>query len=365
MSNIFDYLEWRDISLKKVEFNEIDNLILSRLSYFPFDGIVEENEVITIKECYQKYKTNGTVGRILQDEDIDLFPKLANSERFGGLKLTNYINKLDPVQEKQFSAITVLMPDDTIYVAYRGTDNTIIGWKEDFNMSFSEFVPAQTDAVSYLEGVAEKYANRIRVGGHSKGGNLAVYAAAFCKESVKYRILNVYNNDGPGFCDKVVESKQYKEILEKVHTYIPQTSIIGRLLNHEEKTTILKSEEIGIMQHDLYSWQVLGDRFVRDEQTDSSKFIDKTITDWLKAVNPKQREVFIDTFFEILTATGAKTLSEISSNKVTSVKTMIKTYQDIDSESKEIMLKTLKAFLEIGKSNIVIKKPNINLIHKV
>ena len=248
MSNILDYLDWRDISLKKVEFNEIDNLILSRLSYFPFDGIVEEDELITIKESYQKYKNNGTVGRILQEEDIDLFPRLANSERFGNLKLTNYINKLDPIQEKQFSAITIIMPDDTIYVAYRGTDNTIIGWKEDFNMSFCELVPAQIDAVSYLEDVAEKYVNKIRVGGHSKGGNLAVYAATFCKEFVKARIINVYNNDGPGFCDKVIKSKQYKEILEKVHTFIPQTSIIGRLLNHEEKTTILKSEEIGIMQ---------------------------------------------------------------------------------------------------------------------
>lgn len=355
MANIFDYMDWRDISLEKIEFNEIDNLILSRLSYFPFDGLIKENEEITIKESYERYKKIGTTGRILQKEDIDLFPVLANSVRFGKMKITNYINKLDPIQEKQFSAITILMPDDTIYVAYRGTDNTIIGWKEDFNMSFSDLVPAQTDAVSYLEKIAEKYENKIRVGGHSKGGNLAVYAAAFCKQKTQERIINVYNNDGPGFCEKVVNSKEYKEILSRVHTYIPQTSIIGRLLNHEEETIILKSTETGIMQHDLYSWQVLGDKFVRDEQTDSSKFIDKTITDWLKAVNPEQREIFIDTFFEILNATGAKTLSEIGSNKVLSIKTMLKTYQDIDQETKEIMLKTLKIFINIGKSNFTIK----------
>ncbi len=356
MSNIFDYLDWRDIDLKKVEFNEIDNLILSRLSYFPFDDIVTENEEITIKESYERYKARGTTGRILQEEDIELFPKLANSERFGNMKLTNYTNKLDPIQEKQFSAITILMPDNTIYVAYRGTDNTIIGWKEDFNMSFSYLVPAQTDAVNYLENVAKKYLNKIRVGGHSKGGNLAVYASAFCDKKIKDRIINVYNNDGPGFCEQVINSKEYKEILEKVHTYIPQTSIIGRLLNHEEKTTILKSEEIGIMQHDLYSWQLLGDKFIRDEQTNSSKYIDKTITDWLKAVEPNQREFFIDKFFEILNATGAKTLSEISNNKLASAKAIIKTYQDIDPESKEIMIKTLKIFIDIGKNNIGIKR---------
>lgn len=357
MANIFDYMDWRDISLQNVEFNEIDNLVLSRLSYFPFDGIIQDNEEITVRESYERYKTNGTTGRILQEEDIQLFPKLASSRRFGDLKLTNYINKLDPVQEKQFSAITILMPDNTIYVAYRGTDNTIIGWKEDFNMSFSELVPAQADAVSYLENVSEKYSNKkILVGGHSKGGNLAVYAAAFCNEGVKERIISVYNNDGPGFCSEVVESNQYKEILKKVHTYIPQTSIIGRLLNHQEETIILKSKEIGIMQHDLYSWQLLGDKFIRDEQTDSSKFIDKTITDWLKAVSPEQREIFIDTFFEILNATGAKTLSEIGSNKILSVRTMLKTYQNIDPETKDIMLKTLKVFIDIGKSNLIIKK---------
>lgn len=361
VANIFDYMDWRDISIKKVEFNEIDNLILARLSYFPFDGIIKENEEITIKESYDRYKNNGTTGRILQKEDIDLFPILANSTRFGNMKITNFINKLDPIQEKQFCAITIIMPDDTIYVAYRGTDNTIIGWKEDFNMSFSDLVPAQIDATSYLENIAEKYNNKIRVGGHSKGGNLAVYAASFCKDSVKNRIINVYNNDGPGFCEKVIKSREYEEILDRVQTFIPQTSIIGRLLNHEEKTTILKSTETGIMQHDLYSWQVLGDKFVKDEQTNSSKLIDKTITDWLKAVSPEQREIFIDTFFEILNATGAKTLSEIGSNKVLSIRTMLKTYQDIDQETKEIMLRTLKIFMEIGRNNFVtIHSRNVN-----
>lgn len=241
MPNIFDYMQWRDLNLNKVEFNEIDNLILARLSYFPFDGLIDKNEEITIEESYKRYLERGTTGRILQKEDIDLFPILANSVRFGKMKLSNYVNKLDEIQEKQFSAITIKMPDNTLYVSYRGTDNTVIGWKEDFNMSFSELVPAQVDAVNYLENVAKAHRNAIRVGGHSKGGNLAVYAATFCNEKTQRKIINVYNNDGPGFCDKVVESKEYKIILNRVHTYIPKSSIIGRLLNHKEKTTILES----------------------------------------------------------------------------------------------------------------------------
>lgn len=352
MANIFDYMNWRDLKLEQVEFNEIDNLILARLSYFPFDGYLQEGEEITLKEAYRRYQEMGTTGRILQQEDIDLYPILANSTRFGNVKLCHYTNKIDPVQEKQFSAITILLEDGTMYVAYRGTDNTIVGWKEDFNMSFSELVPAQTDAVAYLEKVAKQYKRKIRVGGHSKGGNLAVYAAAFCSPKIQKRIINVYNNDGPGFGDKVINNEAYQKILNKVHTYIPQTSIIGRLLNHQEETTILKSTETGIMQHSLYSWQVLGGEFVKDELTNSSEFIDKTITNWLKQVTPEQRGKFIDTIFEILNTTQAETLSDIKTKVFANAKTMVKTYQNLSQEDKKIMTKTIEEFLKIGKNNI-------------
>lgn len=360
MSNILDYITWRgDLTISADGFNEIDNLILSRLSYFPFDGLIDNEEEITIEESYKRYNERGTTGRILQEEDIELFPAISNSKRFGKIKITRYVNKLDVESEKQFSAITIILPDNTIYVAYRGTDNTVIGWKEDFNMSFSELVPSQIDAANYLDSIAKKYKYKIRVGGHSKGGNLAIYAATFCNSKTQKRIINVYNNDGPGFCDKVVASKEYKNILDKVHTYIPQTSIIGRLLNHKEKITILKSTQTGIMQHDLYSWQVLGTSFVKDELTNSSEFIDQTITNWLKEVEPEQREKVIDIFFEILNTTEVETLSEFSSNKFTNAITMLRSYKNVDEESKEIMTKTLYAFFKVAKSNIKISKPKI------
>ncbi len=355
MANIFDYMKWRDISLKKVEFNEVDNLILSRLSYFPFDGIINKDEEITIKEAYARTKALGTTGRTLQAEDIDLYPVLAKSIRFGNCKLTKFVNKIELEAEKQFAAITVILPDDTIYVSFRGTDNTIIGWKEDFNMSFSELVPSQIDSVKYLEDVAKKYKNKLRVGGHSKGGNLAVYASAFSNEETKKQIIEIYNNDGPGFSDKVIGSKEYNEILSKVHTYIPQTSIIGRLLKHKEKTTIVKSTETGIMQHDLYSWQVLGDKFVRTKQTNYSDFIDTTITNWLKEVSPEQREEFIDTWFNILNSTNVKTVNELSSKWFRNVGTMVKTYNNLSPETKKMMTKTLSALLRAGRNNITRK----------
>lgn len=343
MANIFDYMAWRDLDLEKVEFNEIDNLILARLSYFPFDNIVEEEKEISIKDAYKKTVKNGTTGRTLQAEDNDLYPILANSVRFGNLKITGFVNKLDPIAEKQFAAITVILPNDTIYVSYRGTDNTIVGWKEDFNMSFSDLVASQTEAVKYLENIAKRYPNKqILVGGHSKGGNLAIYASVFCNDNIQKRIIKVYNNDGPGFSDKIVESPRYAKMIKKVHTYIPQTSIIGMLLNHKEATTIIKSTQIGIMQHDLYTWQVLGDKFITAELTNSSKFIDKRITNWLREVSPEQRSEFFDVLFEILNSTKAKTLSEVSSNLFSSTKAMVTTYKNLSPESKKVLAQTLR-----------------------
>ncbi len=352
MPNIFDYLQWRDLKLSQVKFNEIDNLILSRLAYFPLDNIINIDTKLSIKEAYEKYLSIKSKGRILLEEDSQLFPVLANSIRFGEMQLVDYVNKIDIKQEEQFSAVTILMPDDTIYVSFRGTDNTIVGWKEDLNMSFQELIPAQTTAKKYLNKVAKKHDGPIRVGGHSKGGNLAIYASAFCNTDIQNRIIKVYNNDGPGFCDKIIDSEEYKKIISKVHTYIPQSSIIGRLLNHKEETTILESSQTGIMQHDLYTWQVLGDKFIKAKLTNSSEIIDKTISDWLNNVSIEQRRLCIYILFEILNSTKAETLSEIKENKIDNMRAMIKTYKNVDEESREIITKALNELLKIGRSNI-------------
>ena len=163
---------------------------------------MKKEEELTIEELSKRFeKADKNKLEILWPDDSDLLPLLGQSKRFGKMIATDFLNKFDPEQEKQFSAITVLLPDDTIFISYRGTDNTIIGWKEDFNMSFKSHIASQLDSVKYINDIAKKYQNNIRIGGHSKGGNLAVYAAVFADEEVKTRIINVYNNDGPGFAD--------------------------------------------------------------------------------------------------------------------------------------------------------------------
>ena len=363
MANVCDYVRWRgDLTLEQSEFNEIDNLILARFSYFPFDKIIRENEIATIKELSRRFSNQDvTKLPILWKEDVELFPLMGNSKRFGGMLATKYINKIDAEQEKQFSAITVLMPDGTIYVSYRGTDNTIVGWKEDFNMSFKSHIASQISAKQYLEEIAKEYpSSKIIIGGHSKGGNIAVYAATFASKEVKDRIINVYNNDGPGFCEDVIETAEYQEILPRVHTYIPQSSIIGRLMNHKEKYTIVESVQRGIMQHDLYSWQVLGKEFVTLKKlTNESEFIDKTIKDWLENVEPEKREQVIDAVFEILNTTEAQTMKELKANWFANAKTILGTYKNIDSDTKEMVWQTVNELLKVAKNNIFEELPKI------
>ena len=365
MANIFDYIQWRDLSIEKVEFNEIDNLILARLSYFPLDGVVNGEEEISITEAYEKYEKLENKGRILQQEDTTLFPILAKSTRFGKMKLTNYINKIDPKQEKQFSAVTILMPDNTIYVAYRGTDNTIVGWKEDFNMSFKAHIASQRDSAQYVNEIAKRYKQKIRIGGHSKGGNLAVYAAAFANKTVKNRIINVYNNDGPGFIEEITDTNEYKEAINKVHTYIPQSSVIGRLLNHEEKYTIVQSVQKGLMQHDLYSWQLEGKKLVSlAEVTNGSQFVDKTIKEWLKEIEPRQREIVVDAIFEIINTTDANSFKEIKEKLFTDMRIMLKKYQSLDDESKKMIMEFFQTLIRTAKNTAIGEIPAFNKTNK-
>ncbi len=355
MANIFDYIQWRgDLSLSKDEFNEIDNLILSRFAYFPFDEIIKEDEIVTIKELSERFqKKDINKMTILWENDIKLFPAMGSSKRFGELKATKYINKINTEKEKQFSAITVIIPDNTIYISFRGTDNTIVGWKEDLNITFKSHIPSQIEAVEYLEEVTKEYPNKIRIGGHSKGGNLAVYAAAFTSENIKKRIINIYNNDGPGFNDEIIETKEYKEIIEKVNTYIPQDSVFGRLLNHKEKYTVVESTQKGFMQHDLYSWQLLGNKFIHlKEVTNGSKFIDKSIKDWFEQIDAEKREQIIDIIFQVINTTKVETISELSTHWLLNAKIILNSYKNIEQENKKMILETLSALFKIIKDNI-------------
>ncbi|NLL49552.1 MAG: DUF2974 domain-containing protein [Firmicutes bacterium] len=357
MSNLFDYLKWRgDLSLEQVPLNDIDSLILSRLSYLPFDGIAPSSlaSTITVAEAAEQIlqREDPEEGLIMK-MDLPFLQEIAESQRFAKLGLCGYTNQVDPDAEKQFAALVIRLLPGLSYVSYRGTDLSLAGWKEDFNMSFCTPVPAQIDAVRYLNDVADAVPGTLCVGGHSKGGNLAVYAASFCRPEVQDRVRFVHNHDGPGFDSSVLASDGYQRITQKIRTFIPQSSVVGMLLQHEEDYYVVRSSQVGLMQHDPFSWEIQRDQFVYlDEVTDQSKFVDRMLKSWLTQLSPEQREQFVDTLFSILQETNATTLKELTLNWHRNAGIVLKSFREMDETMRQNLHHALGLLLEAAKENV-------------
>lgn len=339
MTNILDYIKWRgDLLMERVPFCDVDAVILSQLSYTRLTGVVTENfwgEPVTIEAAAKIVLEEPE--RLKQNEDEELWQLVMESDRFKDLVLTGYVDRFDIAAEKQFSAVTALMPEGKAAVVYRGTDLTIVGWKEDFNMSFADYVPAQEEAVAYMNTAGKNLPDREFVlCGHSKGGNLAVYGGAFCTPELQQRICSVRSFDGPGFSEENVEKAGMKAILPKTRTFLPQSSVVGMLLEHEEEFTVIHSRSIGLMQHDLYTWEIMGGRFVVEEETtDSSQFIDKALKQWLQNMPKDKREGFVETVFSILDDCNAVTLKELFSRK--NALTVMKNLKEMEAEERELI----------------------------
>ena len=346
MADIFDYIYWRgDLTFSKAPFCEVDGVILARLSYQLFEKILEKGEKITVKAAAKRILSLPDLENIIRvKNDVRFLEELAKSKRFSGLKLSDFVSRTDKETQTQFSAITAEITKDLRFIAFRGTDNTIIGWKEDFNMGVMMPVPSQLEAVEYVNTVMRWKRGKLRLGGHSKGGNLAIYAAVFAKPSIQRKVVKVYNNDGPGFTKEMIESEAYRKMLPQIQTIVPQHSLVGMLLWQEEEYLVVCSSQTGIMQHDAMSWQVEGKCFVTcPSLSANSKNFHEAITSWLEGLSAKEREKFVDTLFELITASGAKTLSDINADILRSANATIKMFGTLDAGTKGLLLKILKA----------------------
>ena len=353
MANINDYIKWRgDIDLDVSPLNEVDIMILSRFSYLPFQ-MVKHNEEETIASIAKKFK-NFDVKELNMPGDKALSLNIVNAKRFANIKVTDFRLNTDMEAEKQFAAITMHLPSGELFISYCGTDNTLVGWKEDFNLSFMMHIPAQLEAVEYLKNIAKKYPKKkIYLAGHSKGGNVAVYAAVFAPKMIQKRIKMVVNHDGPGFDKKIINSDEYKAVLDKIYTYIPQSSVIGMLLEHEEKYKDVKSVEKGIMQHDIYSWQVLGTKIIQlKELTNGSKVVDKSLKNWLKKTTPKQRKTVVDIIYSLVGTTDALTTRDFAAAKLKNITTIMKSYKDLDDKDKEMVRTMLNKLFFAAKETV-------------
>ena len=292
MANLVDYIYWRgDLPFSTVPFNELDNLVLSMASYVDFGGIVPESFARyqpTLREAMELYrqKTGGRfrLGLLIPDSTMEIMTAAAASKRFGDIHLTAYRNEIDHEKVLQFSAVTFLLPDSVAFVAFRGTDDTITGWKEDLNLCLSAPIPAELRATSYLREVAAFFDGTVFVGGHSKGGHLAVRAASEVPATIQKRIAAVFSNDGPGFHKDFFDSTGYLHIREKTTTYIPQSSIIGTLLDQDTSRCVyIRSTGTGPLQHNAISWVAGPTGFERlDKRTRFAEQSDEAISLWLE-----------------------------------------------------------------------------------
>ena len=363
MANLFDYLTWRgDVTFDMSPVNEVDCLLFSWLSYVDFQEIVpsEFNRGISIKKASKLFLEKYNLEKILA-ESLSFtrtsglaLKKSADTERFEKVRMMGFRNEIDYTNDSQFAAVTFQLDPGTAVVTFRGTDDTIVGWKEDFNMCFMPQVPAQKKALEYLEEAGAKIRGKIYVCGHSKGGNLAVYSACLAKKKIRDRIVRVYNFDGPGFGDETVLGENSGEILKRTESYTPSESIVGMLLNHVSNYTVIRSTQKNVMQHDAASWMIEGKHFVTaDEVEEASKVFDETMKNWLKQMSDEERAQFIDALFKILSANEAKTTTDIGSDVLKSGFGMLKEYNSLSKESRTMLRKFTGVFLKEGTESII------------
>ena len=365
---LFDYLKWRnDVSLRAAPFNEIDNVVLSYLAYADFGELLHEpKQHVSIETCLKRFCEKHDMAEVRESKHFIeraplLLEEMVRGARFRGTKVAHFREVFDKEKVQQFAALVFLLPDGTKYVSFRGTDLSITGWKEDFLMSFTAETEGAKEAVSYLNEVAACVEGDLILGGHSKGGNFAMFAAAFCDDAVKERILKVYNNDGPGFREEIVRSAAYRELLPKITNIVPQTSIIGRLLSNEAAHTVVKSTAAGIFQHDVTTWEVTKDKFVRAEPDAFSDFVEKSLGTWLETMDDEARKSLVETVFSMIEMTEAETFVEFGENLFKNTGLIIKGFGKLPKEKRSELTAALGGLAEAGRATVLDKMPKITL----
>lgn len=354
---VFDYVDWRgDLSFAQDPFNEVDSVILSMVCFLDFTDIVpapHESGSISLRDAMaqmpREYEGERRLGAILPDDILYMSHLAAESERFGDAELFAFENTIDEEKEMQFGALSFRLSDGSLFVAFRGTDDTIVGWKEDFNMTFLSHVPAQERAAAYLNEIAARHTGSIRTGGHSKGGNLAIWSAVHCNAGFRSRILQAYSNDGPGFTAEMLASEAYQSMRDRCINYVPQSSLVGMLLEHDENYRIIYSDKSGLMQHDPYSWAVWRNRYLYvDGRSTFGEQSDAAIRKWLNSMTADEKRELVGDLFSVLESTGAKTLTELSRNKKDVMVSVVKTLTEMEKPRRQRINRLLARFLAAG-----------------
>ena len=317
MANIFDYLtDVQYDSFYDIPLNELDVLALTELTYLSFDNLLDESDNRLLDVAT---RVPRDINVLTNKERLQLLDQLSTHKRFKNSKLSNFVNDIDEELQKQFAAMTYRLNLDTYLIVFRGTDDSIIGWKEDFHMTYMKEIPAQKHALQYLQDFFAQHPNqKVVLAGHSKGGNLAVYAASQLDPLLQKNIVAVYTFDAPGLHKELTETAGYQNMMERTKVFVPQGSIIGMILEIPDKKIVVRSTALGgIAQHDTFSWQVEDKHFVQLDETNSdSQQVDTTFKEWVETVPDTELQLYFDLFFGIILDAGISSINDLSSFKV-------------------------------------------------
>ncbi|MBF1725074.1 MAG: DUF2974 domain-containing protein [Streptococcus sp.] len=348
MKNMLDYIkEFGHVSFEERAFSEIDALVLTELEYLPLEKVVPSDEngenFVTVKEIAEymqehKQELFDENPMMITEERHEVSQVIAEAPRFQSLKFFGVVSVWDKDTTKQFAAVTVEVEPSVRLVVFRGTDETLIGWKEDFLMTYSPLVAAQTDAKEYLAKQASLWDGDLMISGHSKGGNLAIYAAATQVEDVQLRIVDIFCFDSPGLYRSVLETKGYQNIVPLAMRYIPQDSLVGLMLESEVPYVIVKSNATGAMQHSAMTWEIEDGQFIKMEKlTKNSQLNDQTFKKWTESVSDEELELFWNVFFELLFSVGIDTVNDLYGEFMHYVQEFLKAAGNMDEEKRELL----------------------------
>lgn len=358
MKNMIDYVLSEKRTFEEKAFSVVDSLVLSQMAYIKFDkfvtGLSDTLLAVPVCEIASREDVNNLFINVRDSQSNNkLFWSFVESPRFKDTRLLYYVNHLDDAEEKQFSAVTFQLADDSVYLAFRGTDATVIGWKEDLNMTFTSPVPSQEEGTDYVNFVANKVAGKLRLGGHSKGGNIAVYAAIYCEPSIKDRIEQIYSHDGPGLRASIFESTDYLYIKDRINKTIPQSSIIGMLLYHQEQYSVVKSSRILFMQHDPFSWLIEDGNFhYLPAISKSAVFLNGTLKEWLNLYDDQERELFINTLFQVIHASGATSVYDLNEDWQRRAMGALSAMRGINKETRAFLRHAIWSLFVLAGKNI-------------
>ena len=346
MDTILDYIRWmRDVPFSVKDVTEVDSIVFSFLSYMNLKGIVTKGRQMTVAQCCRALLAHP---ESLSAHHQALYEALADSRRFGPVVIGSYKDSLQEEKDVQFCVMLFKVRKNLHYIAFRGTDNTIVGWREDFNMAYTTRVPAQEAAILYLKRAAALSKAPLRLVGHSKGGNLSVYAGVYSDPEIRERIQSICSFDGPGLDDDTMESDAYREIAPRVTSIIPSDSIVGRLMNYHPVYQVVSSTRSSFFQHDPFSWNLLGSRFdMVDDISLTSQILDKTLHDWIKSCSPEQRENFVSVVFGFLER-NQKSAADLTFSEDT-----VDGSDKLDDRSRQMVVALLYRLISMQVGNVV------------